>query len=115
MEKFKINNDILFEDEETKIEYQKYLDEINEYNRNVANGETPEKDLSTITEEFKQKFNVKGSETNPVEDKNLDELIEKLNKSLDSKYTNTNLPIEEQIDNINNKIEFIHKNIGVIK
>ena len=109
MEKFKINNDNLFEDEETTIEYQKYLDEINEYNRNVANGETPEKDLSTITEEFKQKFNVKGSETNPVEDKNLDELIEKLNKSLDSKYTNTNLPIEEQIDNINNKIEELKK------
>ena len=39
----------------------------------------------------------------------LDELIEKLNKSLDSKYTNTNLPIEEQIDNINNRIEELKK------
>lgn len=43
MEEFKINNNISFEDEETKIEYQKYLDEINEYNRKVANGETLEK------------------------------------------------------------------------
>lgn len=109
MEEFKINNNISFEDEETKIEYQKYLDEINEYNRKVANGETLEKDLSTITEEFKQKFNVNGSETNPVEDKNLDELIEKLNKSLDSKYTNTNLSIDEQIENIDKRIEELNK------
>lgn len=104
-EEFRINDNITFEDEETKIEYQKYLDEINEYNRKIANGEKPEKDLSAITEEFKQKFNVKGSETTPVEDKNLDELIEKLNKSLDSKYTNTNLSFEEQIDNIDMRIE----------
>lgn len=109
MEKFKINNNISFEDEETKIEYQKYLDEVNEYNRKVANGETPEKDLSNITEEFKQKFNVNGAETTPVEDKNLDELIEKLNKSLDSKYANTNLPIEEQIDYIDKRIEELNK------
>lgn len=109
MEKFKINNNISFEDEETKIEYQKYLDEVNEYNRKVANGEIPEKDLSTITEEFKQKFNVNGAETTHIEDKNLDELIEKLNKSLDSKYTNTNLPIDEQIENINKRIEELNK------
>lgn len=105
MEEFKINNNIEFEDEETKIEYQKYLDEINEYNRKIANGEKPEKDLSAITEEFKQKFNVSGSETNSIEDKNFNELIEKLNKSLDSKYTNTNLSFEEQIDNIDKRIE----------
>ena len=105
MEEFKINNNIEFEDEETKIEYQKYLDEINEYNRKIANGEKPEKDLSAITEEFKQKFNVSGSETTSIEDKNLDELIEKLNKSLDSKYTDTNLSFEEQIDNIDKRIE----------
>lgn len=53
---FKINNNISFEDEGAKKEYQKYLDEINEYNRKVASGEKPEKDLSAITDEFKQKF-----------------------------------------------------------
>ena len=58
MEEFKINNNISFEDEETKIEYQKYLDEINEYNRKIANGETPEKDLSEIADEYKSKFKV---------------------------------------------------------
>lgn len=109
MEKFKINNNISFEDEETKIEYQKYLDDVNEYNRKVANGETPKKDLSTITEEFKQKFNVNGSGTTPVEDKNLNELIEKINKSLDSNYTNTNLSIDEQIENIDKRIEELNK------
>ena len=109
MEEFKINNNIEFEDEKTKIEYQKYLDEVNEYNRKVANGETPEKDLSTITEEFKLKFNVNGSGTTPVEDKNLDELIEKINKSIDSNYTNTNVSIDEQIENIDKRIEELNK------
>lgn len=106
---FSINSNVSFEDEETKIEYQKYLDEVNEYNRKVANGETPEKDLSTITEEFKLKFNVNGSGTTPVEDKNLDELIEKINKSLDSNYTNTNVSIDEQIENIDKRIEELNK------
>lgn len=87
--------------EETRRTLQKNnKDEINEYNRKIANGEKPEKDLSISTEKFKQKFNVNGSETTLVEEKKLDELIEKLNKSLDSKCTNTNLPIDEQIENI---------------
>ena len=55
-EEFRINDNITFEDEETKIEYQKYLNEINEYNRKIANGEKPEKDLTEITDKFKQKF-----------------------------------------------------------
>lgn len=87
--------------EETRRTLQKNnKDEINEYNRKIANGEKTEKDLSISTEKFKQKFNVNGSETTLVEEKKLDELIEKLNKSLDSKCTNTNLPIDEQIENI---------------
>ena len=71
-------NNIKFEDDETKIEYQKYLDEVNEYNRKIANGETPDKDLSTITDEFKQKFVIE--EKNNFETNNymLNELIEKL-------------------------------------
>ncbi len=79
MKKSKLNaNNIKFEDDETKIEYQKYLDEVNEYNRKIANGETPDKDLSTITDEFKQKFVIE--EKNNFETNNymLNELIEKL-------------------------------------
>lgn len=57
MRKSKLNsNNIKFEDDETKIEYQKYLDEVNEYNRKIVNRETLDKDLSTIIDEFKQKF-----------------------------------------------------------
>ena len=82
---FKINNNISFEDEETKIEYQKYLDEVNEYNRKVANGETPEKDLSTIISEFKDKFVINGNEgESQIEDNKLNSLIEKFNKNLDN-------------------------------
>ena len=67
-DEFNINSNISFEDEKTKIEYQKYLDEINEYNRKIANGETPEKDLSAITDKFKQKFVVNHkSDNNEVE------------------------------------------------
>ena len=67
-DEFNINSNISFEDEKTKIEYQKYLDEINEYNRKIANGETPEKDLSDITDKFKQKFVVNHkSDNNEVE------------------------------------------------
>lgn len=106
---FKINNNIVFEDEETKVEYQKYLDEINEYNRKVANGEKPETDLSEIMSKFKEKFNVEGAENTHVENKNLDELMEKLNQSLDSNYTNTDLTIDEQIENIDKRIEELNK------
>lgn len=106
---FKINNNIVFKDEETKVEYQKYLDEINEYNRKVANGEKPESDLSEIMSKFKEKFNVECAENNHIEDKKFDELMGKLNQSLDSNYTNTDLPIDEQIENIDKRIEELNK------
>lgn len=67
---FKINNNIIFVDEKTKAEYQKYLDEVNEYNRKIANGETPEKDLTAITDKFKQKFVVNHKSNNYDEFKN---------------------------------------------
>ena len=50
---FQINSNISFKDEKVKIEYQKFLDEVNEYNRKIANEERTEKDLFTFTEEFK--------------------------------------------------------------
>ena len=55
---FKINSNISFVDEKSKIEYQKYLDEVNEYNRKIATGEKLDKDLSAIMDEFKKKFSV---------------------------------------------------------
>lgn len=83
MRKSKLNsNNIKFEDDETKIEYQKYLDEVNEYNRKIVNEETLDKDLSTIIEEFKQKFVIE--EKNNFETNNymLNELKEKLDQNI---------------------------------
>lgn len=100
MEKFKINNNVSFENEETKIEYQKYLDEINEYNRKIANGEKTEKDLASITEEFKQKFVIEGK--NDCETKN--DMFDKLKEKLDQNI-NSNLSYDEQIENINKRIQ----------
>lgn len=85
MRKSKLNsNNIKFEDDETKIEYQKYLDEVNEYNRKIVNGETLDKDLSTIIDEFKQKFVIE--EKNNFETNNymLNELKEKLDQNINS-------------------------------
>jgi len=85
MRKSKLNsNNIKFEDDETKIEYQKYLDEVNEYNRKIVNRETLDKDLSTIIDEFKQKFVIE--EKNNFETNNymLNGLKEKLDQNINS-------------------------------
>lgn len=99
-DEFKINNSFVFKDDETKVEYQKYLDEVNEYNRKIANGETPDKDLSTITDEFKQKFIIEEKNDSEINNDMLDELKEKLDQTI-----NSNLSYEEQIQNINKRIE----------
>lgn len=107
-EEFRINDNITFEDEETKIEYQKYLDEINEYNRKIANGEIPEKDLSEIADEYKSKFKVNNkinstyNTNNTINDKDkFDELVKKLNDNLKTSETSN---LDEQIGQINNRI-----------
>ena len=108
MEEFKINNNLSFEDDETKIEYQKYLDEINEYNKKIANGETPEKDLSEIAEEFKLKFKINNktnstdNTNNAINDKDeFDELVKKLNDNLKISETSN---LDERLSQINNRI-----------
>ena len=109
MEEFKINNNLSFEDDETKIEYQKYLDEINEYNKKIANGETPEKDLSEIADEFKDKFIIKSqNEEQQVKSTNdLDDLIKKIDDKLNIQSENKS--IDEQIEDINNRIADLEK------
>jgi len=103
---FKINNNIVFEDEETKVEYQKYLDEINEYNRKVANGEKPESDLSEIMSKFKEKFDVEGAENKKIESYDINGLINKIDnglKSMDSSYDPQN--IDKTMENIDKRLE----------
>ena len=114
MEEFKINNNLSFEDDETKIEYQKYLDEINEYNKKIANGETPEKDLSEIADEFKLKFKINNktnstdNTNNAINDKDeFDELVKKLNDNLNIQSEKKS--IDEQIEDINNRIADLEK------
>lgn len=109
MEEFKINNNVSFEDEETKIEYQKYLDKINEYNKKIANGETPEKDLSSIMDEFKGKFIVRPQNGEPqVKSTNdLDDLIKKIDDKLN--IHSENKSIDEQIKDIDDRIADLEK------
>lgn len=109
MEQFRINNNITFEDEETKVEYQKYLDEINEYNKKIANGETPEKDLTAITDEFKEKFIIKSQNKEPQEKSTneLDDLIKKIDDKLNIPSENNS--IDEQIKDIDKRIVEIEK------
>jgi len=52
----KINNNVVFEDEETKVEFQKYLDEINEYNRKIQNGEDPDVNPADLLNKYREKF-----------------------------------------------------------
>lgn len=92
-EGFKINNNITFEDEETKAEYQKYLDEVNEYNNKIANGEKTEKDLSAITEEFQEKFDLKSSveKSDMKNTYDFDDLINKIDSKLNISSDNKSI------------------------
>lgn len=100
---FELKNNITFEDEETKVEYQKYLDKINEYNRKVANGEKTEYDLSEILTEFNEKFKVEGYDTKQLELYDINKLLDKINNSLDPQYSSVNS--EEAMEKINSRIK----------
>lgn len=104
MEEFKIKKNIEFEDEETKIEFQKYLDKVNEYNKKVANGEKPDKDLSEIVSEFGKKFELDGYEQKEIDTTfDVEGLINKINNYLgvDSSSSDTDVMLE----NINSRIK----------
>lgn len=53
---FKINDNIQFDSEETKVEFQKYLDEINEYNRKIQNGEETGVNPADLLNKYREKF-----------------------------------------------------------
>lgn len=90
---FKINNNIVFEDEETKIEFQKYLDEVNEYNRKIQNGEEPGVNPADLLNKYREKF--------------YDEELENKMKELDDKKNNfkfENNETDELLNKINQRI-----------
>ena len=53
---FKINDNIQFDSEETKVEFQKYLDEINDYNRKIQNGEDPGVNQADLLNKYRKKI-----------------------------------------------------------
>ena len=88
-DEFKIKNNIQFEDEETRIEYQKYLDEINEYNRKIKNGEETDANLADLLNKYREKF--------------YDEELENKMKKIDNQKENINFENNET-DELLNKI-----------
>ena len=101
MEEFKIKN-FEFDDEETKIEFQKYLDKVNEYNKKVANGEKPDKDLSEIVGEFGKKFELDGYEQKEIDTTfDVEGLINKINNYLGVDSSDTDVMLE----NIDSRIK----------
>lgn len=87
---FKINNNIVFEDEETKIEFQKYLDEVNEYNRKIQNGEDPGVNPADLLNKYREKF--------------YDEELKNKMKELDDKKNNFKFENNE-MDELKNKLD----------
>lgn len=108
---FEIKNNMTFEDEETKIEYQKYLDKINEYNLKIEKGEKPDFDLSEILTEFNEKFKFEGNDTKQLENYDINNLLEKINNNLEPQYCK--ISSEEALKKINariNKLEDTENN-----
>jgi len=95
----KINNNVVFEDEETKVEFQKYLDEINEYNRKIQNGEDPDVNPADLLNKYREKF--------------YDEEEENKMKELDEQKNNfkfKNNEINELNNKLNDKIKELEEN-----
>jgi hypothetical protein len=102
---YKINDNISFENEETKREYQKYLDEMNDYNEKIARGENPNIDITELTKKFKEKFKLLDNNNDeivselktPSIDFNNDDLINKIDESINKVEENINLTINNMI------------------
>lgn len=91
---FKINNNIQFDDKETKEQLQKYLDVVNEYNRKIQNGEDPGISMDELLNKYRETF--------------YDEELENKIKDIDSTKENfkfNNSDINELLIKINNKIK----------
>lgn len=93
------NNYFTFDNEETEKEYQKYLDEINNYNEKTARGENPNTDMNELTKKFKDKFALLDNNGNEINIEPKEERIafddEKLVKDIDNSINN----VDEKINN----------------
>ncbi len=90
--KIKINK-LEFEDEETKQAFLAYVDEVNEYNKKVKNGEEPDINLGDLLNKYRDTFydeelekKLKEIEDNKkdfkLKNNDLDEMLEKIEKRL---------------------------------
>lgn len=107
-EEFKINKNISFKDEETKKAYLEFLNEVNEYNKKVANGERPEHDISYYSDKFEKTFEIDDKENIHYENDNskkLEELLDSIDKKLGIKDDDSN--IDNLIEKIDNRIAML--------
>lgn len=106
------NNHITFDNEETKNEYQKYLDEINEYNEKIAHGENPNTDINELTRKFKEKFVLQDNDNNEINIEVNAPVIkfddEKLIKEVDDSINKIDERINDTISNMINSYSNIY-------
>lgn len=89
---FKINDNVQFDSEETKEQLQKYFDVVNEYNREIQNGEDPGISMDELLNKYREIF--------------YDEKLENKIKDIDStKEKFNNSDINELLIKINSKIK----------
>lgn len=55
-DELKVNNNVPFDSEETKQEFSNYIDEINEYNRKIKNGEETDVNPGDLLNKYREKF-----------------------------------------------------------
>ena len=89
-DELKVNNNIQFDSEETKQEFSNYIDEINEYNRKIKNGEETDVNPADLLNKYREKF--------------YDEELENKMKEIDNQKENFKIENNET-DELLNKID----------
>lgn len=89
-DELKVNNNVQFDSEETKQEFSNYIDEINEYNRKIKNGEETDVNPADLLNKYREKF--------------YDEELENKMKEIDNQKENFKIENNET-DELLNKID----------
>lgn len=97
-ETFKLSNGKYATDEETKEAFDNYMDKVNRYNEQVANGETPDVSMGDILNEY----------TNTFYDEELEAKLKKTEDDFNNREKDTRIDdlinqIDNKLDEINNK------------
>ena len=92
-DELKVNDNIQFNSEETQQEFSNYIDEINEYNRKIKNGEETDVNPGDLLNKYREKF--------------YDEELENKMKKIDNQKENfkfENNETDEMLNKIDQKI-----------